>query len=245
MAAQYAPSPAWKRSHQPASHRPAVRWRRSSIPEIRCCQAPARRREMHSRRRRSMRRLPDLGGLNYWVDDLRQGIPLQAVAASFVGSPEFTARFGDSLSNAQYVDRIYENVLGREPEASGAAFWTGNLDNGCVRSQASKHGCDRRWIAGPIRLLPRWPALWWFGREGEVVGDRRERVGCGGTGVGESCAAHRILGRSAPPMLEHLKPRMGRYRPLMPRWSCSIRLFMYWLVRCRTLLPNSARIARG
>ena len=75
-------------------------------------------------------RLPDEDGLQYWVNDLRQGYPLQDVAASFIGSPEFTARFGDSLTNAQYVDRIYENVLGREPEASGAAFWTGNLDNG-------------------------------------------------------------------------------------------------------------------
>jgi hypothetical protein len=58
-------------------------------------------------------RLPDEGGLQYWVNDLWQGIPLQDVAASFVGSPEFTARFAASLTNAQYVDRIDETCWAR------------------------------------------------------------------------------------------------------------------------------------
>jgi hypothetical protein len=77
-------------------------------------------------------RLPDESGLQYWVNDLQQGYPLQDLAASFIGSPEFTARFGTDLTNAQYVERIYENVLGREPEAAGAAFWTSGLDSGAA-----------------------------------------------------------------------------------------------------------------
>ena len=40
-----------------------------------------------------------------------------------------------------------------------------------------------------------------------------------------------------------LEARIGRYRSLMPRWSCSRRLFRYTLVRCRTALPSSLRIA--
>ena len=44
---------------------------------------------------------------------------------------------------------------------------------------------------------------------------------------------------------DSLKPRTGPYHPLIPRWSCSIRLFRYWFVRCFTPSSSSVRIARG
>ena len=56
----------------------------------------------------------------------------------------------------------------------------------------------RRSSVGSVRPLPRWPAPWWFYGEGAFFGDRREHVGCGGTGGGGSCATRRVLDRTEP-----------------------------------------------
>ncbi len=72
---------------------------------------------------------PDTAGLAFWVDLLRSGTPSSAVSDAFATSPEFTARYG-SLGNFAFVALVYQNVLGRAPDAAGAAFWTGVLENG-------------------------------------------------------------------------------------------------------------------
>ena len=75
-------------------------------------------------------RLPDQGGLNFWIDSIRDGEPLSSLASGFLSAPEFTARFGDIADNGAFVDRLYLNVLGRAGEAEGRAFWMAMLDNG-------------------------------------------------------------------------------------------------------------------
>ncbi len=52
------------------------------------------------------------------------------LANSFLNSSEFQARYGNNLTNNAFVSQIYTNVLGRAPDASGLAYWTGNLDTG-------------------------------------------------------------------------------------------------------------------
>ncbi|MHA6644805.1 DUF4214 domain-containing protein [Mesorhizobium sp. A623] len=49
-----------------------------------------------------------------------------------VGSPEFAQHYGseDSLSSTAFINLLYENVLGREPDADGFAYWTNKLDTG-------------------------------------------------------------------------------------------------------------------
>lgn len=44
-------------------------------------------------------------------------------------STEFQTRYGD-VTNAQFVDLIYQNILGRPGEAAGRAFWLGELNSG-------------------------------------------------------------------------------------------------------------------
>ena len=81
-------------------------------------------------------RVPEQGGLNFWIAGLQHGAPLADLAVGFFSSPEFTARFGTGLSNNDFVTRIYQNVLGRDPEAGGLAFWRDNLDgNRMTRGQ--------------------------------------------------------------------------------------------------------------
>lgn len=75
----------------------------------------------------------DQAGLNFWQDQLNAGASLETVASSFVGSAEFAARFG-ALDNGGYVDQLYQNVLGRAPDAGGRAFWVGALDAGATRA---------------------------------------------------------------------------------------------------------------
>ena len=82
-------------------------------------------------------RLPDLGGMQFWVNDLNEGYPLTVLANGFQNAVEFIARFGGTnISNADFISHIYEGVLGREPEQGGYQFWSQNLDSGASnRSQ--------------------------------------------------------------------------------------------------------------
>jgi serralysin len=58
---------------------------------------------------------------------------LSQVAANFVASPEFAAKYG-SLDDAQFVTLLYENALHREPDVAGLAFHVANLEGGMSRA---------------------------------------------------------------------------------------------------------------
>lgn len=72
---------------------------------------------------------PDDPGMNFWWNKINSGWTLWRVAEYFSQSPEFKSRYG-SLDNGRYVDLVYQNVLGRAPEAGGRAYWVGQLDRG-------------------------------------------------------------------------------------------------------------------
>lgn len=75
-------------------------------------------------------RTPDEVGLGYWIAALDRGSALHAVAGGFVASAEFRDLYGAAPSNADIVGRLYRNILDREPEQAGFAFWVGMLDTG-------------------------------------------------------------------------------------------------------------------
>ncbi|PZW48010.1 uncharacterized protein DUF4214 [Humitalea rosea] len=79
-------------------------------------------------------RLPDSGGLFYFIDLYEHGHGVAEISDNFLDSPEFTARFG-GLTNAALVTALYRVALGREPEAGGAAWHTAQLDAGASRAQ--------------------------------------------------------------------------------------------------------------
>jgi Ca2+-binding RTX toxin-like protein len=76
-------------------------------------------------------RTPDISGLSFWVDSLDAGTQLNAVAASFIASNEFNATYG-SLSDAQFVDQLYKNVLDRSADSTGLQFWVEQLESGAM-----------------------------------------------------------------------------------------------------------------
>ena len=78
-------------------------------------------------------RNPRIAGLNFWVDSYTSGRTLVDIAGGFYRSPEFTARYG-TLSDRQYVEQLYNNVLGRPAKPNGLAFWENHLANGLPRA---------------------------------------------------------------------------------------------------------------
>lgn len=74
-------------------------------------------------------RAPDDSGLEFWTSD---HVPLSLIASAFAASPEFIHTYG-SLSDADFVQQLYQNVLHRPGDASGAQFWDGMLGAGGSR----------------------------------------------------------------------------------------------------------------
>lgn len=80
-------------------------------------------------------RLPDYGGLSFWSTRLRTGGTLLGVSEFFLDSEEFKTKVGEydtygaegKTDAAEFVALIYRNVLDRNPDGSGFAFWTRQL----------------------------------------------------------------------------------------------------------------------
>ncbi|MES2898173.1 MAG: DUF4214 domain-containing protein [Pseudomonadota bacterium] len=73
-------------------------------------------------------RAPDQAGVGFWINALDKGQSLQAVAAAFTQSAEFKAVFGMAPTNAEFVAKLYMNILHRPGDSAGIAFWTETLD---------------------------------------------------------------------------------------------------------------------
>ena len=79
----------------------------------------------------AFKRLPDADGLKYWIEQFSSGLNTKRVISqSFLASDEFKERYGENVSNANYVETLYVNVLGRDYDRSGYNYWLGNLNAG-------------------------------------------------------------------------------------------------------------------
>lgn len=77
-------------------------------------------------------RAPDAVGLMFWANAYATGTSLEEIAGFFSTSAEAQALYPSDVSGGAFVETIYLNVLGRASDPSGAAFWSGVLDNGSV-----------------------------------------------------------------------------------------------------------------
>ena len=82
-------------------------------------------------------REPDSDGFAYWVGQRSSAAQtLDEMATFFVGfAPEFEEIYGSATSDAEYVTLLYQNILCREPDAGGLAFWLGELSGGMTRAR--------------------------------------------------------------------------------------------------------------
>jgi len=80
-------------------------------------------------------RVPDADGLAYWIDQKSAGQSITQIAESFytagVQNSSLTG-LSAGMSNADFVNAIYRNVLGRSEgaDAEGLAHWSGELASG-------------------------------------------------------------------------------------------------------------------
>lgn len=81
----------------------------------------------------TFKRQPDVQGQTYWVGRSSSDLTLIEVAQYFVESPEFVGTYAD-LTNVQFANLLYTNVMNRAGEASGVAFWANRLDQGASRA---------------------------------------------------------------------------------------------------------------
>lgn len=86
-------------------------------------------------------RTPDSEGYDWWLNEILEGRhDLDSMAAGFVFSDEFQSiadtNRDDITDNLEFIDHIYLNVFGRQPDEGGLFFWLGELRSG-TRTQAN------------------------------------------------------------------------------------------------------------
>ncbi|WP_163361197.1 DUF4214 domain-containing protein, partial [Escherichia coli] len=65
----------------------------------------------------------DSAGLQTWWDRHDDGQSLSTIANSFLNAAEFQGAHSGGLTNSQFVDLLYNNMLGRDAEAAGRTVW--------------------------------------------------------------------------------------------------------------------------
>ncbi len=81
-------------------------------------------------------RIPDTGGLGYWIAQMDKGMNAVDVSARFIDSPEFRTLYGQNPSNADFLTKVYSNVLGRTPDQGGYSWWLNELNTNPARTKA-------------------------------------------------------------------------------------------------------------
>jgi hypothetical protein len=74
-------------------------------------------------------RIPDRAGLEYWIERRRTGTSLATISTGFARSPEFRALY-PNLTDRAFVQRVYQNVLGRAGAANEVDYWTREITSG-------------------------------------------------------------------------------------------------------------------
>ncbi|OSQ52515.1 DUF4214 domain-containing protein [Marivita geojedonensis] len=77
-------------------------------------------------------RAADALGLSFWATAFQKnGFSFEEIADLFFTQPETVALYSD-VSDGEFVNAVYNNVLGRNPDQAGFDFWTGQLAAGNV-----------------------------------------------------------------------------------------------------------------
>ncbi len=74
-------------------------------------------------------RQPDAEGALFWADQSNRCWSLERIANFFATSDEFVTTYG-TLTDAQFVDLVYRNVLDRAAEPAGRTFWENAIASG-------------------------------------------------------------------------------------------------------------------
>lgn len=76
---------------------------------------------------------PEPATFRDWIQALTEGVTMQDTAAALMALPAYHSGLG-ALDDAQFVTRLYRNLLDRSPNGAELASWTAALDGGLARS---------------------------------------------------------------------------------------------------------------
>lgn len=87
--------------------------------------------------RRFLGREPDATGQTFWVMSMRDfGLTQERLEAGFLDSPEYLGRYGGQ-ADGNWVRGIYKDLLDREADPSGLAYWSALLQQGVSAPQVA------------------------------------------------------------------------------------------------------------
>ena len=76
-------------------------------------------------------RTPDMPGVAYHMNDMEsKGWSIKQIATNFMASPEFKTKYGENPSDNDFINLLYENVLGRTPPDADVAWYQDKIDIG-------------------------------------------------------------------------------------------------------------------
>jgi len=78
----------------------------------------------------------DTEGLGYWIAQIDRGMDLIEVSARFIDSKEFRDLYGSNPSNGEFLTKLYQNALVREPDAGGYNWWLNQLNTNPEKTKA-------------------------------------------------------------------------------------------------------------
>lgn len=94
--------------------------------------ASAREGSVYRLYRAYFQREPDQSGFDYWYLQSVRGRSLASISETFARSSEFRRRYGN-VDDRRFVELVYQNVLGRKPDAAGSSYWASRMDRGASR----------------------------------------------------------------------------------------------------------------
>jgi hypothetical protein len=83
-------------------------------------------------------RAPDAVGLDYWASVNYEGHTLSDIAGYISSQPETVALYSPITASSpasaisSFITSVYQNVLDRAPDSSGAQYWLGEIQSGAV-----------------------------------------------------------------------------------------------------------------
>lgn len=72
----------------------------------------------------------DHDGSQYWSEQVKNGFDLHSIAQCFIESPESQSM--GQLTDEQFVEKLYNNALGRASDPAGKAYWLDQLATGAL-----------------------------------------------------------------------------------------------------------------
>jgi hypothetical protein len=73
-------------------------------------------------------RIPDTGGLQFWINEKLNGKTISNISDPFAASTEFVNTYR-SLGNTEFVNLVYTNLFNRSADTGGFNYRNGQLDN--------------------------------------------------------------------------------------------------------------------